>query len=87
MVDSEYSTDNCTSSTINIGAVIQNPEMRSWPPQTKRMFKQEVKELPFVITYVLDQYKTQEMYDKAILENGGILESLPDCYKNQKNVQ
>ena len=51
------------------------------------MFKQEVKELPFVIRYVLDQYKTQEMYDKAILENGGILEFLPDCYKNQKNVQ
>ena len=49
------------------------------------MFKQEVKELPFVIRYVLDQYKTQEMYDKAILENGGILESLPDCYKAMCN--
>ena len=24
------------------------------------------------------------MCDKAILENGGILNSVPDCYKNQE---
>ena len=24
------------------------------------------------------------MCDKAILENGGILKSVPDCYKNQE---
>ena len=37
--------------------------------------------LPFVIRYVSDQYKTQQMCDKAILENGETLESAVDCYK------
>ena len=27
---------------------------------------------------------TQKMCDKAILENGGTLESVPNCYKNQQ---
>ena len=27
MVDNEYSTDNCKSSKISIGALINNPEM------------------------------------------------------------
>ena len=26
-----------------------------------------------------DQYKTQQMCDKVILENSGTLESVPDC--------
>ena len=30
------------------------------------------------------QYKTQQMWDKAILENGGTLKSVADCYKNQE---
>ena len=38
--------------------------------------------LPFVIMYVLDGFKTQEMCDKVILENGGMLKFIPDCYKN-----
>ena len=42
------------------------------------MCKHAVKKLPFVIRYVPDQYKTQDMSDKAILENGGTLESVPD---------
>ena len=29
-------------------------------------------------------YKTQEMCDKIILENGGTLTFISDCYKNQK---
>ena len=32
--------------------------------------KNSVKKLPFVVTYVRDRYKTQEMCDKVILENG-----------------
>ena len=39
--------------------------------------------MPFAINYVLDRYETQ-MCNKAILENDGILESLPDWYKTQK---
>ena len=34
------------------------------------MCKHAVKKLLFVIMYVPDHYKTQKMYDKAILENG-----------------
>ena len=36
--------------------------------------------LHFVIRYVPDQYKTQEMCNKAILEIG-TLQSVPDSYK------
>ena len=31
----------------------------------------------------LIKYKTQQTCDKAILENGRTLKSVPDCYKNQ----
>ena len=34
--------------------------------------------------YVPHQYKTQQVCDKAILENGGTLKSVPYCYKNQE---
>ena len=46
------------------------------------MCKHTVKKLPFVIRYVPDRYKAQQMCDKTILENGGTLEYVPDCYKN-----
>ena len=42
------------------------------------------KKLRFVIRYVPDRYKTQQMRNKAILKNGGTLKSVPDCCKNQK---
>ena len=48
------------------------------------MCKHAVKKLPFVIRYVPDQYKTQKMCNKAILENGRTLESVPDRYKTQE---
>ena len=37
------------------------------------MCKNAVKKLPFVISCVLDRYKTCEMCDKVILENDGKL--------------
>ena len=37
------------------------------------MCKHAVKKLAFVIRYVPDCYKTQQMCNKAILENGGKL--------------
>ena len=46
------------------------------------MSKHAVKKLPFLIKYVPDQNKTQQMCDKVILENGETLKSVPDCYKN-----
>ena len=41
------------------------------------------KKTPYPLTYVTDQYKTQQMCEKAILENRGTLKSVPECYKNQ----
>ena len=46
------------------------------------MCKRAVKKLPFIIRYIPDQYKTQQMCDKALLENSRTLDSVPDCYKN-----
>ena len=37
-----------------------------------------------IIIYVSDRYKTEEMCDKSILENGRALEFVVDCCKNQK---
>ena len=37
------------------------------------MCKNAFNKLPFVILYVLDQHKGQEMWNKFILENGGML--------------
>ena len=64
MVDTEYSTDKYKSSKISIGAIMKNPEMLRLVPdhlQTKKMWKLAVKKLPFVITYVPGQYKTQQI--------------------------
>ena len=41
--------------------------------KTKKMFKHSSKKLSFVIRYVRDWYHTQQMWDKAILENGETL--------------
>ena len=50
------------------------------------MCKNAVKMLPFVIRYISDQYATQEMFNKVVLENCGTLKFVPDCYKNQEIV-
>ena len=42
----------------------------------------QLQKLPYLLRYVTDQYKTHQICDKAILENGGTLKSFPDCYKN-----
>ena len=38
------------------------------------------------VTYVPDQYQSQQISYKAILENLGALKSVPDCYKTKKCV-
>ena len=48
------------------------------------MYKHAVKKIPYLLRYVPDQQKTQQICEKAILENGGTLKSVPDCYKNQE---
>ena len=42
------------------------------------MCKYVVKKLPYLLRYVPDQYKTQEMCVKPILENVETLKSGPD---------
>ena len=46
----------------------------------KKMCKPAVKELSCLLRNVPERYNTQQMCDKAILENGGTLKSVPDCY-------
>ena len=48
------------------------------------MGKHTVEKLPYLLRYVLDSYKTQQMCEKAILQNVGTLMSVLDCYKNQE---
>ena len=66
--------------------IMKNLEMFKFVPdhpKTKKMYKHAVKILPFVIRYVPDWYKAQQICDKAIVENGGTLEPVLDCCKNQ----
>ena len=39
--------------------------------KTTKMCKHAVKKLHYLLRYIPDQYKTQRMWDKAILENAG----------------
>ena len=43
------------------------------------MRKDAVKKLTYLSKYVPDQYKTQQMVEKAILENDETLKRIPDC--------
>ena len=73
MVDSEmveYSPDNFKK---YIRAIMKNLEMPVLVPRylkTKNICENAVQKFLFVIRYVSDWYKTQEMRDKLILENG-----------------
>ena len=71
------------SLNISIGVVMGNPEMLKFVPDDLKA-KHTVKKLPYLLRYVPDQFKTQQICDKTILENGGTLKSVPDCYKNQR---
>ena len=46
--------------------------------------KHAVKKVSYLLRYIPYQYKTQQICDKAILENGGTLKSAPYSYKNQE---
>ena len=50
------------------------------------MCKHVVKKLACLLRYVPDWYKTQQMFDKAILVIGETLNSVPECYKKSRNV-
>ena len=80
MVASEYSTGNCASPKINIGAVIKNPEMLKFIPvhlKTTQLCKHAVKNHSFT-KICFWSIKNQQIYDNAILKNDETLESVPD---------
>ena len=86
MVDSEYHTDNNKSLEISITATIKDPAMLRFVPDhhsTKRMCKQAVKNLLFVIRYAPERLKTQGMCDKAVVRNDWMLKPILDCYQNK----
>ena len=83
------SMDIYKSLSINIGTVMENPKMLKFVLdhlKTKKMFKHAVKKLFSLLRYVPDEYKTQQMCDKAILENGETIKSLP-ATKRKKNQE
>ena len=61
---------------ISIGTVMKNQDMlkcvRNYL-KAKKMCKHAVKKLPYLLRYVLDRYKTQQMCHKEIIENGTTL--------------
>ena len=46
--------------------------------------KKICKHAAYRLRYVPNEYKAQQMCDKAVSENEEILNSAPDCYKNQE---
>ena len=50
------------------------------------MCRHAVKKRPSVIRLVPDRYKTRQMCDKAIFENGATLKIVPDATKIKKCV-
>ena len=50
---------------------MRNQELLKFVPdhlKIKKMCKHVVKNLPYLLRYISDQYKTQQMCDKAVLE-------------------
>ena len=47
--------------------------------KTKKIFKHVVKKLPYLLKKALYEYKMQKTCDKAILENVGTFNYVPEC--------
>ena len=75
------------SLNVSIGIVMSNPKKLNFfliILKLKKCVTMQLKKLPSVIRFVPDRYKTQQMCDKAILENSETLKFVPDCFKNQE---
>ena len=85
IVDSEYSPGKSLK-TSNEVKIKKSKMLRFILDylEIKKMYKNALKMLPFIIRHFSDWYTTQQMCDQAILENGGTLNSVLDCYKNLK---
>ena len=51
------------------------------------MCKYTVTKLPFIIRYVPDWYKSQEMCDKAFVDFLSALKIVPDCFLTSKMIK
>ena len=60
---------------------MKNSEIIKFVPN--HLKKYAIKKLPFVTRSVPNKYKTKKMCNKAILENCGMLVSVPNQYKAQ----
>ena len=70
---------------ISIGTVMKNPDLFLNTLKLKKCLSVQLKNcLIYLLRYVPDQYRTQQMCNAAILENYGTLKSVPDCYKNRE---
>ena len=61
--------------------MLKVPEILRFIPdhlKAKEMYKNVSEKLPFVIRYLFDWYKTQEICNKAVLENDGTLQVVSD---------
>ena len=67
------------SLNISIRTVMKNPEMLIF---VLDHLKLHFEKLPYLLRYVPDNYKTQQMCN--YIKNGGTLKSVSDCYKNQE---
>ena len=47
--------------------------------KTKETCEHVVKKLPFLMKFVFDRFKTQQMCNKVILENAEMLMFIPHC--------
>ena len=77
---------------IIIGTVIKNPEMLTFVPDHKKSVNMQFQKLSclldyyllsiiswsYLLIYVTDKYKTQQMCDEDILKNGGALKYVSD---------
>ena len=64
MVDGKYSTDTYKSILISIGTIIRNSEILNLfliILKLKKICKHAVKKLPYLLRYVPDQHKTQQV--------------------------
>ena len=79
--------NNSNLAQISIGEIIKDPEIFRLVIdnlKTKKMYKHTVKKLPFLAKYVPDRCKAQQLCDKVIIENDGMIMFIPDQYITQE---
>ena len=89
MVDREYSSGSYkVFEKVIIGTIIKNREMIRFvldDLKTRNMRKNAVRKLPFLIRNIPDQYKTEQMCHKAVVENSGTVKFVLDNHKKMYN--